>query len=149
MGALQVPGFHIHANQAVHHEAVGAAGLDRVAVQQSTVAVLRGPDAGLERERQHEVVLRLRAGAPPPHVLVQRDGVRVAPRVDEAPQHDPVGVRVRVGGPVEHHPRGGEVAQRGVAAEQLGARAEAAEEQALGVGEEARVEGAQGAEGAA
>jgi len=42
------------------HEAIRAAYLDSVAVQQSTVAVLRGHDAGLERDRQHEVVLCLR-----------------------------------------------------------------------------------------
>lgn len=66
----------------------------------------------------------------------------MAPRVHEASEHDPVGVSVRAGCPVEHHPRGGEVAQRRVAAEQLGTCAEAAEEEALGVGEEAGVEGA-------
>jgi hypothetical protein len=73
----------------------------------------------------------------------------VALRLDQTPEHDPVGVRVRAWGAVEHHPRGGEVAQCRIAAEQLGPCAEAAKEEALGVCEEARVEDAEGGEGAA
>jgi hypothetical protein len=78
--------------------------------------------------------------------LVERDGGGMALRLDKPPEHDPVGVSVRSGRSVEHPARGGDVAKRGVAAEQLGAGAEVAEEAAT---EKARVEGAQGRERAA